>query len=65
MWKIELNYLTKMSYQINTKMTVNLTINKIIVKMNRWVKIKDFNKKTRRKNLCKEIIILRMNNKKK
>ena len=65
MWKIELNYLTKMSYQINTKMTVNLTINKIIVKMNRWVKIKDFNKKTRRKNLCKEIIILRMINKKK
>ena len=65
MWKIELNYLTKMSYQINTKMTVNLTINKIIVKMNKWVKIKDFNKKTRRKNLCKEITILRMINKKK
>lgn len=65
MWKIELNYLIKMNCQINTKMTVNLTINKIIVKMNRWVKIKDFNKKTRRKNLCKEIIILRMINKKK
>lgn len=65
MWKIELNYLIKMNCQINTKMTVNLTINKIIVKMNKWAKIKDFNKKTRRKNLCKEIIILRMINKKK